>query len=188
MKGFDYNRLKGYVLPGRDPKDEFTASIICGAIWAAVTDIPIFFMRYFGVMNAVKMMRSGRGDEYSPYMEMVCYPPTGPVEMPGLSTLTYMCLWGIHIYVIYRVIKAIYDMFYFTRGTKSAYVMARLDERWPIVRRCWTKAIAGIIAALIAGLILYLINYLVYIGCTPGEYVPKTAGASFFRALFGGEI
>ena len=49
--------------------------------------------------------------------------------------------------------------------------MKRLDEKSPIAKRCWSRAIAGIGACIIAAAVMTLIDFLVYRIITPGDYL-----------------
>ena len=184
MKGSIYDKLHSYVLPGRDPKEEFQASVIFGIIWAAVGNVLKFFVIYYESFMACSKKMAEWNLNLSDWAMM--YVMDG--QMPPLQLMTNLSLWGVHVYVIYRVLKAIYDTFYFTRDSKSVYLVKRLDEAMPVARRCWTKALAGIAAALLTGLILFGLNWLIYTCLTPAEFSPDTAGATFWGALFGGAL
>ena len=172
MKGSIYDKLKYCVLPGRDPRDDFWASIAFGVIWAAIADFVFFFDTYLGSLNAVKYLMTGKGYNEDAFFDFELLRPIGDrYYMPEFHILIRGTLSGLLLYAIYRVLKAIYDMGYFKRFTNSIFVMKRLGEKAPIIKRSWTMALVGIGAALIATVILIGINYLVYIGYTPKEYL-----------------
>ena len=153
------NRLKKYVLPGKDPSGEIGSAIAFAVIWVLVTDIPGFFMKHH---NWVQFIGG---------------------TMVDFAIIMRGALFGAVIYSFYRICKAIYDMGYFRRVTKSIFVMKRLDESAPIAKRTWTKALIGILAAFIAALIMFGINLLYYKYCTPANMLPDTYHIDFWGAI-----
>ena len=159
------NKMKNYVLPGRDPGDAIGTAVLFAVIWVLLTDLPLFYGRYYvrlKILDTESFGLDGIGD---------------------FSDITRGTLFGVVIYSLYRIIKACYDMGYFTRVTKSVYVMRRLDEKAPIVRRTWTIALIGIAAALAAALIMFVINYLIYRYYTPEAMLPSTYNIDFWGAI-----
>ena len=153
------NRLKKYVLPGKKPSEEIGSAIAFAIVWVLVTDIPGFFMEH---SNWVRYI-GGTIDDF--------------------ANMTRGALFGVVIYSVYRILKAIYDMGYFKRITKSVYVMRRLDENAPIAKRAWTKALIGILAAFIAALIMFGIDLLYYKYYTPANMLPDTYNIDFWGAI-----
>ena len=172
MKGSIFDKLKDCVLPGRNPKSDFMSSMVFGVVWAVIADLAIFFDRYFGSLNAVKYLMTGKGYDVNTFLNFELIRTIGDkYYMPEFSILFQGASSGLIAYGIYRVLRASYDMGYFRRYTNSAFVMKRLGEKAPILKRSWSLALAGIGAALMATLILMGINYLFYIVYTPGEYL-----------------
>ena len=163
MKNIDYNKLKDYVLPGRDPKDTFQASVISAIIWTVFSDITTFFVKYINIRGALLNYGSEDYNNYLWYLREV----NGKLMMPEFSTLMRFAFWGADLYITYRIIRAFMDMTYFTKDTKNIYLIRRLGERAPVFKRCWTRALIGIGTALICCLILWGVNYLTYICFTP---------------------
>ena len=163
MKSIDYNKLKNYVLPGKDPKDAFQATIICAIIWTVFSDITVFIVKYFNIRGA--LLSNGSEDYYNYlwYLKEV----DGKLMMPEFSTLMPFAFWGAELYIAYRIIRAFMDMTYFTRDTKNIYVIRRLGERAPVFKRCWTRALVGIGVTILCCLILWGVDYLIYICFTP---------------------
>ena len=158
------NRLKKYVLPGKKPSEEIGSAIAFGAVWVLVTDIPGFFMDYMQRLEFMQMAESS-------------------IMNFDFANIMKGALFGAIIYSFYRICKAIYDMGYFKRITKSIYVMRRLDESVPIAKRAWTKALIGIAATFLAAVIMFAINYLIYRYGTPEAYLPDTYNIDFWGAI-----
>ena len=150
--------MKRYVLPGKKPTEEIRGAIVFGVVWVLVTDIPGFFADYSDRMKYIGHV----GD---------------------FADITRGALFGVIIYSFYRICRAIYDMGYFRRITKSIYVMRRLDERAPVMKRAWTRALVGIAAAFAAALIMFIINYLIYRYGTPEAMLPETYHIDFWGAI-----
>lgn len=174
MKGFDYNRLRDNVLPEKDPKEIFQSSIVFGICWAIIPNIINFYTKYVDTLRSVKYFRTGRGATEQFLSEDIVHMLQFDKEltyMPSFGSLLFGAYSGVIIYVIYRIVRAITDRSYFVRDSKSIYVMERLDEKMPIAKRCWSRAIAGIGACLAAALVMTLIDFLVYRFVTPSDYL-----------------
>ena len=172
MKGSIFDKLKDCVLPGRDPKSDFMSSMTFGVIWAVIADLAFFFDKYFGSLNAVKYLMTGKGYDVNTFLNFELPRIIGDkYYMPEFRILFQGTFSGLIAYAIYRVLRACYDMGYFKRFTNSAFVMKRLGENAPILKRSWSLALAGVGAALIATLILMGIDYLFYRVYTPDEYL-----------------
>ena len=161
-------------MPGRDPKSEITSSVVFGIVWTALFNVINFFPKYNGILSVLKSTRPDT-ENYYQWWSYVAMNANGEF-MPPFMDLIHMTMNGLLGYAIYRIFRAFYEMGYFRRFTNSIYVMKRLDEKTPILKRCWTVALIGIGAALFTALLLTGIEYLIYISCTPEEFMlPKGA-------------
>ena len=77
--------------------------------------------------------------------------------------------WGA-IAVMLGVV--VYHYAYFTRESRSIYLMARLPSRWERHRRAWTLPILGMLLCLLAALLFTLLCYAVYLDKTPAQCLP----------------
>ena len=133
-----------------------------------------FYTKYVDAWKTVRYFRTGQGHTENFLSENVVHMLQYYKEfsyMPSFGTLLVGAYTGVIIYVIYRLIRASMDRLYFIRDSKSIYVMKRLDEKSPIAKRCWSRAIAGIGACIIAAAVMTLIDFLVYRIITPGDYL-----------------
>lgn len=174
MKGFDYNRLRDNVLPGKAPEEVFQSSVVWGICWAIIPHMISFYTKYVDAWKTVKYFRTGKGATENFLSEDIVHMLRYYEElgyMPSFGTLLAGAYSGVIIYAVYRLIRAYLDQSYFVRDSKSIYVMKRLDEKSPIAKRCWSRAIAGIGACIIAAAVMTLIDFLVYRIITPGDYL-----------------
>lgn len=164
MKIIDYNKLRNYVLPGKDPKEVFRTATVSALIWVVFSNITGFFTRFCQAVNVVQSQ-----NEEDIFIDIfgIIKNVDGQLVMPGFMELSTLSFWGVGIYCVYRIIRATMDMTYFTKETKSIYLIKRLGERAPVFKRCWTRAIWGIVVARIFSWIMFGIDYLVYISFTP---------------------
>lgn len=174
MKGFDYNRLRDNVLPGKDPEEVFQSSVVWGICWAIIPHMISFYTKYVDAWKTVRYFRTGKGATENFLSEDIVHMLRYYEElgyMPSFGTLLTGAYFGVLIYAVYRLIRASMDRSYFFRDSKSIYVMKRLDEKSPIAKRCWSRAIAGIGACIIAAAAMTLIDFLVYRFVTPANYL-----------------
>lgn len=174
MKGFDYDRLRDYVLPGRDPKEDYQGAVVCGIIWAVLTDILFFLVKYVKAWKAVTYFRTGVGDTWNFLDEGIVHILQfngNQTYMPTFAALLAGSFSGVVIYSLYRAAHALSDKNYFTNGSKSIYLMNRLDEKHPIAKRCWGRALAGIASVVLCTMVLVIIDYLIYRFITPNDYL-----------------
>ncbi|MBQ5441666.1 MAG: hypothetical protein IIU36_05315 [Firmicutes bacterium] len=167
----NYSRFADYVLPGHDAEKEYRNAIVFGIFWVLSIGIPSFFSRYISNLNALDCLRNGKHYANSLMQFSHVLHAEGGDYMPFFSMLMSGTLIGVSIYTCYRIICAFLDMTYFTRGTKSVYLMKRINERMPIIQRCWGRALAGITAAIATALVLTLVCYTAYRVFTPTEWI-----------------
>ena len=152
------NWMKKYVLPGKDPLKEIKSTIAVAFVCVFTSNMSGFFMDY----NNRKQFYGNVGD---------------------FADITRGALVGAVVYGMYRIIKMIYEMGYFSRSTRSIYVMRRLDEGHPLLQRTLPMAMTGICAALVFALVFFAIDYLVYRYMTPRAMLPETYHLDFWGAL-----
>ena len=179
MKKNFFDKFNKCVLPGRDPKSDLTSSVIFGVLWVVIINVVKFYPKFEGILK-VLYNTDPRTENYYQYWSDVAKCDGGNY-MPPFGTLIAFSMTGAVIYIVYRIIKAIYDMGYFRRYTNSIYVIKRLDEPAPVFKRCWTVALVGIGAALISVLIMCGIDYLVYTIFTPEEFMLPEGAVPVYR-------
>ena len=88
MKGSIFDKLKDCVLPGRDPKNDFMSSMVFGVVWAVIADLTFFFTNYFGSLNAIKYLDTGKGYDVNTFMNFELIRHIGDKNyMPPLQLL-----------------------------------------------------------------------------------------------------
>lgn len=72
---------------------------------------------------------------------------------------------------------------YHYRGSKSAYLMRRLPDRWDWHRRCLGIPVAAALLSLLAAFLLLLVYYWVYMTFTPGGCLASGQWQKIWRSM-----
>ena len=92
--------------------------------------------------------------------------------MPRFETLIDGCFIVFVIALIGMASVTIYHYLYHYQGTKSIYVMRRLENKWELHRRCITLPIAAMLITAMIAVVLYFVYQGIYLMLTPQQCLP----------------
>ena len=92
--------------------------------------------------------------------------------MPQFDELIDSCFTVFVIAIICMAAVIVYHYLYHYQGSKSIYLMRRLENKWELHRRCITLPIAAILITVVIGVVLYFAYYGIYLAFTPQQCLP----------------
>ncbi len=92
--------------------------------------------------------------------------------MPRFEELADGCFNVFVIALIGMAAVIIYHYLYHYQGTKSIYLMRRLENKWELHRRCITLPIAAMLITAVIAVVLYFVYQGIYLVFTPQQCLP----------------
>ena len=156
-------RLEKLFPPGypRIARDIWLMIVVVAAelIWAAA----IYSIRYSGGMDQVQNRTAEKLLSFNWYSRSVC--------SVYIVVLLACIFWAI-------VLRS-----YFTRRSRSDYLMKRLSGGWEMTRRWLAAPVITAVAGFVLFVIALLLMHLSFMKGTPAKYLPEPEAIDFVRAF-----